>query len=52
VSRCTWFLPDAPDVLGLLQAQVALTVRGMDAFAAWAGDADSEAAARARRTPR
>jgi uncharacterized protein Yka (UPF0111/DUF47 family) len=35
-----WFLPDSPDVVGLLRAQLAVTVEGMDAFAAWArGDA-------------
>lgn len=31
-----WFLPELPDVIGMLQKQAALTVRGMDAFAAWA----------------
>jgi uncharacterized protein Yka (UPF0111/DUF47 family) len=37
-----WFLPDEPDVLGGLQAQMAVTVTGIDAFAAWAaGDADA-----------
>jgi uncharacterized protein Yka (UPF0111/DUF47 family) len=41
VSR-HWFLPDVPDVLGLLRHQLAITVRGMDAFAAWAaGDAQA-----------
>jgi uncharacterized protein Yka (UPF0111/DUF47 family) len=34
-----WFLPHTPDVLGLLRAQAAVTVEGVDAFAAWsAGD--------------
>ena len=50
VSRDHWFLPDMPDVLGLLRAQVALTVRGMDAFAAWAaagGDPELAATVRA-----
>ena len=32
-----WFLPDTPDVLGLLRAQVTITIEGLDAFAAWAG---------------
>ena len=45
MSRRTWFLPDVPDVLGLLRAQVALTVRGMDAFAAWAAGGGDPAAA-------
>ena len=49
MSRRSWFLPDVPDVLALLQAQVALTVRGMDAFAAWAaGGGDPATAASVR----
>lgn len=32
-----WFLPDTPDVVGMLQTQAEITVRGMDAFADWAG---------------
>lgn len=31
-----WFLPEAPDVIGMLQKQAAITALGMDAFAAWA----------------
>lgn len=31
-----WFLPETPDVIGLLQKQAEITARGMDAFAAWA----------------
>ena len=31
-----WFLPDTPDVLGMLQSQAQTTASGMDAFAAWA----------------
>ena len=31
-----WFLPEAPDVIGMLQKQAATTARGMEAFAAWA----------------
>jgi uncharacterized protein Yka (UPF0111/DUF47 family) len=35
-----WFLPDSPDVLGMLREQAATTVSGIDFFAAWsAGDA-------------
>lgn len=35
-----WFLPEEPDVLGGLRAQMAITVTGMAAFATWAaGDA-------------
>jgi uncharacterized protein Yka (UPF0111/DUF47 family) len=32
-----WFLPESPDVVGMLQEQAAITVNGMEAFAAWAG---------------
>ena len=40
MSRGRWFLPETPDVLGLLRAQVAVTIEGIDAFGAWArGDA-------------
>ena len=36
-----WFLPETPDVLGMLQAQADTTAKGMKAFAAWAaGDTD------------
>jgi len=33
----SWFLPDRPDVLGLLVHQAEVTVEGMEAFARWAG---------------
>ena len=34
-----WFLPDSPDVIGLLLRQTDVTIHGLDAFAAWsAGD--------------
>ncbi len=37
-----WFLPDEPDVVGLLRVQVRITIEGLDAYAAWAtGDADA-----------
>jgi len=37
-----WFLPEEPDVIGLLRVQVSITLEGLDAFAAWAaGDADA-----------
>ena len=32
-----WFLPQSVDTLGLLHRQLAVTIEGMDAFAAWAG---------------
>lgn len=31
-----WFLPETPDVLGMLRAQIAVTIRGMDALVEWA----------------
>ena len=37
-----WFLPETPDVLGLLRHQLAVTIKGVDGFEAWAsGDASS-----------
>ena len=37
-----WFLPDAPDVLGLLRDQLAVTISTVDGFQAWAaGDASA-----------
>ena len=36
MKRERWFLPESPDVVGLLRQQIAVTVEGMDAFAAWA----------------
>lgn len=30
-----WFLPEVPDVLGLLRHQAHITLRGLEAFAAW-----------------
>jgi hypothetical protein len=47
VSPGGWFLPETPDVLGLLRRQVAVTIEGVDAFAAWAaGDAEAVGALR------
>ena len=43
VTRRRWFLPDTPDVLGLLRSQLAVTMEGLDAFGAWAAG-DSAAA--------
>lgn len=34
-----WFLPDDPDLMGLLAEQVRVTAEGIDAFARWAGGA-------------
>lgn len=35
MKRRRWLLPDAPDVLGLLCAQAAVTVEGLEAMVAW-----------------
>ena len=43
MSRTRWFLPETPDVLGLLRAQVAVTIEGVEAFAGWAGGDTSAA---------
>jgi uncharacterized protein len=45
MSRQRWFLPETPDVLGLLRGQLAVTIEGLDAFAAWAGGDPSVAEA-------
>ena len=34
--RRRWFLPETPDVLGMLREQTAITVEGIDALRAWA----------------
>jgi uncharacterized protein len=36
VRHQRWFLPESPDVLGLLRSQLSVTIEGMRAFAAWA----------------
>lgn len=38
-----WFLPETPDVVGMLQRQAEITARGMDAFADWAAGAAARA---------
>lgn len=43
VRRQRWFLPETPDVLGLLRGQLAVTLEGLDAFAAWASGDPSAA---------
>jgi uncharacterized protein Yka (UPF0111/DUF47 family) len=50
VTRRQWFLPETPDLLGMLRRQVALTARGMDAFADWAATGAAETAAVVRAT--
>jgi hypothetical protein len=43
----SWFLPDTPNVLGLLRRQLAITTAGVDALARWAaGDATAAQALR------
>jgi uncharacterized protein Yka (UPF0111/DUF47 family) len=47
MPRRRWFLPESPDVVGMLRHQLAVTTAGMEAFAAWAsGKADAAAAVR------
>jgi hypothetical protein len=47
-SKLKWFLPDAPDVLGMLTTQADITLAGMAAFRAWAaGDVAREGDVRA-----
>jgi uncharacterized protein Yka (UPF0111/DUF47 family) len=48
VKLSRWFLPDTPDVLGMLCAQASVTVEGMEALARWAGG-DSAAGDEVRR---
>ncbi len=40
-----WFLPDTPDVVGMLRAQVAVTAEGLDALVRWAETGGDDAAA-------
>ena len=47
MKRSSWFLPENPDVLGMLGRQAAVTVEGMAALVAWAGG-EPEAAQRVR----
>lgn len=42
-KRGRWFLPETPDVIGMLQRQAEVTSTGMAAFAAWAAGDDSRA---------
>ena len=37
MTRKRWFLPDTPDVLGMLRRQTAITIDCADAFTRWAG---------------
>jgi hypothetical protein len=39
-----WFLPESPDLLGLLAHQGEVTIRGMDAFSAWSKGDRSQSA--------
>lgn len=42
-KRRHWFLPESPDVIGMLQEQARVTAQGMEAFAAWAAGEESRA---------
>ena len=35
MTRRRWFLPETPDVLGMLREQTAITIEGMEALIAW-----------------
>lgn len=43
MTRRSWFLPETPDVLGMLRGQAAVTIEGVEALVAW-GDGDPDAA--------
>ncbi len=47
MRRGRWFLPEAPDVVGMLRKQAAITVEGIDALVDWAAG-DAAAADRVR----
>jgi uncharacterized protein Yka (UPF0111/DUF47 family) len=47
MTRRRWFLPDTPDVVGMLRQQTVITVEGMDALVAWSSG-DAKAADRLR----
>ena len=47
LSSSHWFLPETPDVRGILRRQLAATIRGAEALAAWAAG-DLAAAQRVR----
>jgi uncharacterized protein Yka (UPF0111/DUF47 family) len=42
VTTKRWFLPKTPDLLGRLQAQISVTVEGLDAMSAWAHGDESQ----------
>lgn len=46
-----YFLPETPDVIGLLRDQLAVTITGLEDFAAWAGG-DAAAARRVQNAER
>jgi uncharacterized protein Yka (UPF0111/DUF47 family) len=47
MSSKHWFLPESTDLLGMLQAQAAITVEGLDALVEWtSGDLDAGARVR------
>jgi uncharacterized protein Yka (UPF0111/DUF47 family) len=43
MTRHRWFLPDTPDVLGMLRDQMAITIEGVDGFSRWAAGNSSAA---------
>lgn len=51
MSSKRWFLPQVPDVLGMLRTQTTITIDGMEALEAWA-QGDGDAAGRLRELER
>ena len=48
MTRRSWFLPETPDVLGMLSEQAMVTIEGVEALVAWAaGDPEGADAVRA-----
>jgi hypothetical protein len=43
MSRRTWFLPETPDVMGMLRDQAEVTIHGIEALGRWAGGDPSAA---------
>ena len=46
--KLPWFLPEDHDVLGMLRAQAAVTIEGLEALVAWATTGDDAEAERVR----
>lgn len=40
-----WFLPETPDVVGLLRRHLAVTIEGLEAFVSWSRGDEAAASA-------